>query len=58
LEEFGKLGAGRVYLEVREANREARSFYQNRGFAVTGVRPNYYRQPDEAAVLMEKKVTG
>jgi [ribosomal protein S18]-alanine N-acetyltransferase len=58
LEEFGKLGVGRIYLEVREANKEARSFYQNRGFTVTGVRPKYYREPDEAAVLMEKKLTG
>jgi ribosomal-protein-alanine N-acetyltransferase len=58
LEEFGKLGVGRVYLEVREANKEARRFYQNRGFTVAGVRPNYYREPDEAAVLMEKRLTG
>lgn len=58
LEELCKLGVGRVYLEVREANKKARSFYQSHGFAVTGVRPNYYREPDEAAVLMEKKLTG
>lgn len=58
LEELCKLGVARVYLEVREANKEARSFYQSRGFTVTGVRPNYYGKPHGAAVLMEKKLTG
>jgi ribosomal protein S18 acetylase RimI-like enzyme len=28
------------------------------GFARTGRRPGYYREPEEAAVLMEKKLTG
>jgi len=58
VEEFCLLGVARIYLEVREANVEARSFYQNCGFTVTGLRPKYYREPDEAAVLMEKKLTG
>jgi [ribosomal protein S18]-alanine N-acetyltransferase len=58
LEELGKLGIARIYLEVREANVEARRFYQNHGFTVRGVRPKYYREPDDAAVLMEKKLTG
>jgi [ribosomal protein S18]-alanine N-acetyltransferase len=48
----------RVYLEVRESNPEARRFYKRHGFIVTGARPNYYREPVEAAVLMEKKLTG
>lgn len=58
VEELRRLGVARIFLEVREGNKEARSFYQNRGFSVTGVRPKYYREPDEAAVLMEKKLTG
>lgn len=58
VEELRKVGVARVYLEVREGNVEARSFYQSHGFRVTGVRPNYYREPNEAAVLMEKKLTG
>jgi [ribosomal protein S18]-alanine N-acetyltransferase len=58
LEELWKVGVARIYLEVREANGEARGFYQKHGFTVTAVRPKYYREPDEAAVLMEKKLTG
>jgi len=58
VEELRNVGVARVFLEVREGNVEARSFYQNHGFSVTGVRPKYYREPDEAAVLMERKLTG
>ena len=58
MEELSKQGVARIYLEVRESNTEARRYYQNHGFTVTGARPNYYREPDEAAVLMEKKLTG
>jgi len=58
LEEVRNMGVTRIYLEVRESNTQAKSFYQNHGFAVTGVRPKYYREPDEAAILMEKKLTG
>jgi ribosomal-protein-alanine acetyltransferase len=55
---FRKESATRIYLEVRESNVSARQFYEKEGFTITGVRPNYYREPDEAAVLMEKKLTG
>jgi ribosomal-protein-alanine N-acetyltransferase len=58
LEDLRKEGVTRIYLEVRESNMQARSFYHKHGFIVTGVRPKYYRGPDEAAVLMEKKLTG
>ena len=57
LEELRREGVARIYLEVRESNGGAKSFYQRHGFVVTGVRPKYYREPDEAAVLMEKKLT-
>jgi len=58
VEELRHRGVTRIYLEVRESNTRAKSFYQKHGFAVTGVRPKYYREPDEAAILMEKKLTG
>ena len=58
VEELRHRGVTRIYLEVRGSNTQAKSFYQNHGFAVTGVRPKYYREPDEAAILMEKKLTG
>jgi ribosomal-protein-alanine N-acetyltransferase len=45
-------GAETIYLEVRESNHAARAFYHRLGFAVTGARPGYYRDPPEAALLM------
>jgi tRNA threonylcarbamoyladenosine biosynthesis protein TsaB len=58
LQEFATQGAKRAYLEVRESNRTAIAFYEKQGFAKTGLRKGYYREPDEAAVVMEKKLTG
>lgn len=58
LERLHGQGVRRVYLEVRESNETGIAFYQEQGFAKTGRRPGYYREPDEAAVLMEKKITG
>ncbi len=45
-------GAGAVTLEVRENNHGARSLYRARGFEEAGVRPHYYRDTDEGAVIM------
>jgi ribosomal-protein-alanine N-acetyltransferase len=56
LEEFALAGAKRVYLEVRESNSGGIAFYDRHGFAKTGLRKGYYREPDEAAVTMEKKL--
>ena len=57
-EEFESRGVKNVYLEVRESNTGAIAFYEGQGFAKTGRRKGYYREPDEAAVTMEKKLTG
>ncbi len=46
-----------VHLEVRESNRAAISLYEKNGFRPTGRRPNYYRNPDEAAVLLVRELT-
>jgi [ribosomal protein S18]-alanine N-acetyltransferase len=58
LEELHRRGVRRVYLEVRESNETGIAFYQEQGFAKRGRRPGYYREPEEGAVLMEKKLTG
>jgi ribosomal-protein-alanine acetyltransferase len=58
LEEFGSGGGKSVYLEVRESNTGAVAFYEKHGFAKTGLRKGYYREPEEAAVTMQKKLTG
>ncbi len=58
LEEFRARGVSRVFLEVRESNEAAIAFYAKQGFSRMGRRSAYYRDPDEAAVLMENKLTG
>lgn len=44
---------GPVYLEVRESNAGALSFYRGIGFEVAGRRPEYYEEPREGAVVMK-----
>ena len=46
------------YLEVRESNLAARTLYESLGFRQNGYRPRYYSQPEEAAVLMQKTLSG
>ena len=45
--------AHRAVLEVRASNRAAQRLYHAFGFTQTAVRPNYYANPVEDAVLME-----
>lgn len=46
-----KTNSQAVFLEVRESNQGARSFYEKSGFAQTGRRKSYYSNPLEDAVL-------
>jgi ribosomal-protein-alanine N-acetyltransferase len=48
----------RVFLEVRESNTAAIAFYSKHGFYKTGIRASYYRNPEEAAIVMERKLKG
>jgi ribosomal-protein-alanine acetyltransferase len=50
--------ATRLFLEVRQSNAPAIAFYQKHGFRQVGKRPAYYRQPAEAALIFERKLTG
>jgi len=45
-------GARRVFLEVRQSNRDALSLYEALGFGRVGMRSDYYSDPREAAVLL------
>lgn len=56
LDEFVTRGVSRVFLEVRGSNAAGIAFYIKHGFAKTGLRPAYYLDPAEAAILMEKKL--
>lgn len=52
LREARGLGADAATLEVRVANRGAQRLYNGFGFAPVGVRPNYYSETGEDALIM------
>jgi ribosomal-protein-alanine N-acetyltransferase len=55
-ERFRAGHATRIFLEVRESNAPAIAFYRKHAFRQVGRRPNYYRQPDEAALILERSL--
>jgi [ribosomal protein S18]-alanine N-acetyltransferase len=44
---------GAVFLEVRPSNQAARAFYKSFGFEEVTVRPGYYENPSEPAIVMK-----
>jgi len=50
-------GATRGLLEVRASNAAALALYAQEGFRQTAVRPRYYVNPVEDAVLMERELS-
>jgi ribosomal-protein-alanine N-acetyltransferase len=52
LAEAAKAGAAKAFLEVRRGNQPALQLYQDFGFQVVGVRPKYYKDNMEDALLM------
>jgi ribosomal-protein-alanine N-acetyltransferase len=55
MREGARLGARRATLEVRRSNRPALQLYERFGFLVAGVRPGYYTQPVEDALILWKE---
>jgi ribosomal-protein-alanine N-acetyltransferase len=51
LAEAAREGARHATLEVRRSNTAARSLYERLGFVMAGVRPGYYTQPEEDALV-------
>ncbi len=47
-----KKGASDIWLEVRESNSAAISFYKRHGFIAEATRTNFYSNPRENAVIM------
>jgi ribosomal-protein-alanine N-acetyltransferase len=45
-----------IWLEVRESNTKARSFYEKNGFLQEFVRKNYYQNPVEDAHVLKLKI--
>lgn len=55
--QIGKVrGIRRVLLDVRRSNNTARTFYVKQGFAEDGVRPGFYENPEEDAILMSCEI--
>ena len=49
------MGIGSMTLEVRETNIAAQNLYEQYGFKAQGIRPNYYQDDNEDAIIMWKK---
>lgn len=45
-------GAARATLEVRRSNEAARGLYERLGFVVEAIRPDYYTNPREDALIL------
>jgi ribosomal-protein-alanine N-acetyltransferase len=45
-----------VYLEVRESNTAARRLYEGREFQEVGRRKQYYRSPQEDAIILRRSI--
>lgn len=54
LDKGAQLGALRATLEVRRSNTPALMLYERFGFAVAGIRRDYYSQPLEDALILWK----
>jgi [ribosomal protein S18]-alanine N-acetyltransferase len=52
LEKARQRGANAAFLEVRSGNLAAQALYKKCGFHPIAVRPNYYSEPREDAVVM------
>jgi len=47
---------GNIWLEVRQSNLNAINFYKGSGFAEISLRPSFYNDPVEDAVIMKLKI--
>jgi len=51
-------GAALVTLEVRRSNRPAIALYERAGFVTVGIRPRYYAEDNEDALVMTLELAG
>lgn len=51
-------GALSISLEVRPSNKRAIKLYEKLGFKEVGIRPNYYQDDGENAILMTAELAG
>lgn len=50
-----ELGIEELTLEVRQSNSAAISLYTKMGYVSDGIRPNFYENPREDAIIMTKR---
>ncbi|WP_051309438.1 ribosomal protein S18-alanine N-acetyltransferase [Desulfogranum japonicum] len=50
------VGATTCFLEVRSSNTVARVFYEQLGFVAIATRKNYYTQPLEDAIILQRPI--
>ncbi len=55
--EAEKRGAKSLFLEVRSQNEGAKNLYEKQGFHLIGKRSAYYKNPDDDALIYQKKKT-
>lgn len=48
-------GIDRIFLEVRKSNLPAIGLYTKHGFEILGIRKNYYDEPTEDAIIMQRE---
>lgn len=58
IDEAVRCGARRAYLEVRRGNQAARALYAAFGFRESGLRRDYYREPEEDALVLAGELVG
>ena len=52
---FGAVNLAFLTLEVRKSNAPAIALYEKYGFQQAGLRPGYYQNPREDAVIMTRE---
>lgn len=58
MQQARQLGANSMTLEVRVSNHIAQRLYQKKGFAASGLRPRYYTDNQEDAMIMWAGLNG
>lgn len=56
IERARELACTKITLEVREGNTAARKLYDKFGFEEVGKRENFYSNPADDAILMDKEI--
>ncbi len=56
LKKAKRSGVRSIFLEVRDCNLPARGLYEKFGFRLAGIRPNYYTDSGEDALILKKNL--